>query len=91
MNRLKSRAVNCEPFRNDPRFLVGAFLQGFLHHNLDIQFRLSFAEIVVNDIAAITVQDTGEEVKRAIDIDIRHIDMPVPVGRVRLDDPRAFL
>ena len=61
--------------------LQDRFHVGFLHFLTDFE---------VNDEAAATIEDGAEEVESADDVEVADIDVPVFVGRERLDEAGAF-
>ena len=45
----------------------------------------------MHDVAAVAVEDRGEVVKRAVDVDVADVDVPVFVRLLRLMEARPFL
>ena len=49
------------------------------------------ANLPMHDVAAVAVEDRRQVVKRAVDVDVADVDMPVFMGFLRLMEARAFL
>ena len=67
---------------------TGKLLPGSLYDDLHISLFHALTDLPVHDIAAIAVQDRAEVVKRATNVDIADIYMPVRMGFLRL--PKAL-
>ena len=75
---------------DDARLGVGVGFAGALDDGFHVGFLHFFADFPVNDEAAEAVEDGAEEVKRAGDVEVADIDVPVFVGLQRLDEAGAF-
>ena len=56
-----------------------------------VDFLHFFADFPVNDEAAVAIEDGAQEVKRAGDVEVADIHVPVLVGLQGLDKAGAFL
>lgn len=62
-----------------------------LEDDFDLGFLHCFADIVMNDESAATIEDAAHEVESSGDIEVTNIDMPMLVRFERLNEPSAFL
>ncbi len=70
---------------------TGVFLQGLLHDHLDLLFLHGLPQFPVDNRAAVAVEDAGEVVERAVDVDVGNINVPVLMRPQRLHKPGSFL
>ena len=92
MNSLKSLAMNCGPLSVMMRGRgAGMGLAGALQNDFHVGFLHFLADFPVNDVSAAAVEHGAEEVKRAGDVEVADIDVPVLVGLEGLDKTGAFL
>ena len=75
---------------DDARRDAGGFFAGALDDGFDVDFLHFFADFVVNGEAAAAIQDRAQEVKRAGDVEVADIDVPVFVWFDRLHEAGAF-
>ncbi len=75
---------------NDPRLGIRVELPGFLQDDLDLGFRHRCPQIPMDQHPAIAVQNAAQIVKRAADIEVGDIDVPMLVRGQRLFEPRTF-
>ena len=61
-----------------------------LQDDLDVGFSHGLADFVVDDEAAVAVEDGAEEVEGAGDVEVADVDVPVFVGLKRLDEAGAL-
>jgi hypothetical protein len=78
MNSLKSRAMNCGPLSVMTRGVRELF-PGSLQHDFDVLFGHALAQFPVDDESAAAIQHAHQIVKRAADVDVADIDVPVLV------------
>jgi hypothetical protein len=91
-NCLKSRARNCGPLSVMIRGRSpGVLLQRPLHDDLRVDFLHRLADLRVDGVAAIPFEQTDQEVKRARQIEVRDIQVPVLVRPVWLDEAGPLL
>ena len=76
---------------DDPWPRLGERLAPALQDNLHVSFLHRFANLPMNDVSAKAVQHTAQVVKRATDVDVRHVHMPVLVGTDRLIETGSLL
>ena len=62
---------------DNPRGFTGELLQGPLHDRFHLLFFHCFPQFPMHDGAAAAIQQRTEKVKRAADIDVANVDMPV--------------
>ena len=77
--------------RDDSRVNVGIFFPRPLKKDFDFGFLHGLANLPVNDVAAVPVQDTAQIVKRSADVDVRNVDMPMFMGLFGLMEAGSFL
>jgi len=66
--------------RNDSGGYTRIFLQPPLHYDFYICFSHGFTDFPMNDIAAVTIQNTAKIIKGPADIEVRYVCMPVGMG-----------
>ena len=76
---------------DDPRLFSGELLARPLDDGLDILLGHAFADLPMDDEAAIAVQQRAEIVKGAAQVEVADIDVPVPVLTLRLYETGSFL
>ena len=76
---------------DDPWPDTGVLLQGLLHDHLDLLFLHGFPQFPVDNRAAVAVEDAGEVVERAVDVDVGNINVPVLMRPQRLHKSGSFL
>ena len=63
-----------------------------LHDNLHVLFGHLLPDLVMHDVAAVAIQDAAQIIERTRQVQIGHIDMPMRMGRQRLQaKPLPFL
>jgi hypothetical protein len=77
--------------RDDSRRLVGELFPRALQDHQLVLLGHRAADLPVHDVAAVAVQDGGEIVKRAVDVDVADIDVPVFMRFLRLNKAGSFL
>ena len=75
---------------DDPRTLLGMLFLGPLQYDLHVRLRHRLADLPVHDGAAVSVQDTAQVIKRASDVHITDVGVPMSMGSRRLVEPFAF-
>ena len=83
----KLRAVVAD----NPRRPFGELLSRPLDDRLDVLLGHAFADLPMHDEAAIAVQERAEVVKRAAEIEVAYIDMPMLVRGERLHETGPLL
>ena len=63
--------------RDDPRLCIGKFLLCPLQDDFHIRLGHRLADVPVHDVSAEAIQDAAQIVKRAADVEVRNVDMPV--------------
>ena len=92
MNSLKSLAMNCGPLSEMIRgFASGYFSLAALQDDLDVCFGHGLPQIPVDDVSATAIENAAQVIECPADVDVRHVDVPVLMGRQRLLKPRALL
>jgi hypothetical protein len=76
---------------DDARLFVGEGFAGALDDGLHGAVAHIFADFLVNDEAAVAIEDGANEVKSAGDVEIADVDMPVFMRLERLHKAGAFL
>ena len=76
---------------DDPRPCVGELFASPLQEDLDILLGHGLASLPMHDVAAVAVQHGAEVVKRAGDVEVRDVDLPMRVRRERLHEAVPFL
>lgn len=76
---------------DDPGGGLREFLPGSLQDDLHVFFVHRLAQLPVHDVAAASIKDATQITKRAAQIDVGDIDMPVLMDSERLNKARAFL
>ena len=70
---------------------VGEFFTGTLQDGFHVDFLHFVADFPVDDEAAVAVEDRAQEIKRAGDIEVADVHMPLLVGLEGLHEAGAFL
>ena len=70
---------------------VGVSFAGALDDGFHVGFLHFLADFLVDDEAAVAIEDRAEEVKGAGDVEVADIDVPVLVGLQGLHEAGAFL
>ena len=92
MNSLKSLAKNCDPLSLMIRGVsFGNFSRARCRIDQLVLLGHRPANLPMHDVPAVAVEDRREVVKRAVDVDVADVDMPVFMGFLRLMEARAFL
>jgi len=76
---------------DDPRCCLRKLLSGPLDDRLHVLLGHAFADLPMHDKAAIAIQEGAEVVKRAAEIQVAYIDMPMLVRCERLHETGSFL
>ena len=76
---------------NHPRILAGELLPCPLDDDLRLALLERFADFPMDDEAAVAVDNRAEVVKRAADVQVRDVDVPMLVGTRRLRESLPFL
>jgi hypothetical protein len=76
---------------DDARTLPGEFFAGALEDGFHVDFLHFLTDFPVNEVTAAAIEDRAQEVKRAGDVQVTDIDVPVFVGLQRLHEAGAFL
>ena len=91
MNSLKSLAKNCDPLSLMIRGVsLGKFLFRPLKDHQFVLLRHRAANLPMHDVAAVAVEDRREVVKRAVNVEVADVDMPVFMGLLGLMKPVPF-
>ena len=69
---------------------TGVLLLGLLHEHLNLLFLHGFPQFPVDNRAAIAVEDAGEVVESAVDVDVGQINVPVLMRPQRLHQTGSF-
>ena len=77
--------------QDDSRAGLGKRFFGPLQNDLDLRLFHRFVNLPMHDKTAASVQHAAQVVKRAANVDVRHIHVPVLVRQKRLHEARAFL
>ena len=76
--------------RDDPRSGLGKLFSGPLDDDLNIHFGHLFPDLLVHNVATVTIQQAAQVVKGATDIQIGNIHVPMLMGPKRLIKALAF-
>src|SRR5579872_2054172 len=76
---------------NNPRTSCRELLLGPLQQDFDIRLAHGFPQAPIHDVAAGSVQNRAQVVERAMNVDMRDVDMPVFMRPQRLLEARSFL
>src|SRR5881628_3863996 len=75
---------------DDPRCRIGTYFASALKNDLDVGFFHRFADLPMHDIATCSIQSAAQVVKRAGDVDVGNVHMPMFVWSDRLLKARPF-
>jgi hypothetical protein len=76
---------------NDARLRLRVLFLGYLQNDLDVGFCHRLTQIPMDNEPAVAVQHAAQVVKRAGNIDIAYVDMPMPMRLRRLLKTGPFL
>src|ERR1035438_6383253 len=76
---------------DDPRFCLGVFFLGSLQYDFDLSLGHRLTQIPVYDRPAIAIQHAAQIVKRAANVDVGNVDMPMSMGFQWMFKPGSFL
>ncbi len=76
--------------RDDPWFRAGVLFTCTLRNTLDVQFGHRFTYFPMHDGAAFPVQQGAQVIKRARNVEVRNIDVPMLMSPQGLRKPRAL-
>lgn len=76
---------------DDSRLGVWELLFRFLQHNLNVCFLHRLTDLAVDNKSAAAIKDAAHVIKRAADVHVSQINMPVIVRLKRLHESVAFL
>ena len=92
MNSLKSLAMNCGPLSLMMRGVTpGKFSRARLDDGFHVDFLHFFTDFPVDDETAVAIEDGAQEIKRACDVEVADIHVPLLVRHQGLDEASAFL
>ena len=77
--------------RYDPGLIIRESLPGPLQDDFDVSFCHGFADLPMDNIPAIPIQDTTQVIESTPDIQVRDIYMPMFMGSFRILKPIPFL
>lgn len=76
--------------RDEPRFRAGVLFTCTLRNTLDVQFGHRFTYFPMHDGAAFAIEQRAQVIKRARDVEVRNIDVPMLMSPQGLRKPRAL-
>src|SRR6516165_6265389 len=90
MNSLKSLAMNCGPLSEMIRGRASGCFSLAACRMISMSV-IRLPQIPVDDVSATAIEHAAQVIECPADVDVRHVDVPVLMGRQRLLKPRALL